>query len=51
MVYEKARAKNIPVMITLAGGYARRLEDTIQIHANTIRAAKEFAEERVRRGA
>ena len=51
MVYEKARAKNVPVMITLAGGYARRLEDTIQIHANTIRAAKEFAEERVRRGA
>ncbi len=51
MVYGKARAKNVPVMITLAGGYARRLEDTIQIHANTIRAAKEFAEERVRRGA
>jgi len=51
MVYEKARAKNIPVMVTLAGGYARRLEDTIQIHANTIRAAKEFAEKPVRRGA
>src|SRR5207247_1369735 len=51
MVYEKARAKNIPVMVTLAGGYARKLEDTIRIHANTIRAAKEFAEERVRRGA
>jgi len=51
MVYAKARAKNIPVMVTLAGGYARRLEDTIQIHANTIRAAKEFASERVRRGA
>ena len=51
MVYQKARAKNIPVMVTLAGGYARKLEDTIRIHANTIRAAKEFAEERVRRGA
>jgi acetoin utilization deacetylase AcuC-like enzyme len=41
--FEKARQKNIPVAVTLAGGYARQLEDTIQIHANTIRVAKEFA--------
>jgi hypothetical protein len=31
------------VAVTLAGGYARNLEDTILIHANTIRLAKEFA--------
>jgi acetoin utilization deacetylase AcuC-like enzyme len=43
MVFEKARAKNIPVAVTLAGGYARRVEDTIQIHTNTVRVAKEFA--------
>jgi acetoin utilization deacetylase AcuC-like enzyme len=43
LVFEKARAKNIPVAVTLAGGYARELEDTIQIHSNTIRVAKEFA--------
>ncbi len=43
MVYEKARARKVPVAVTLAGGYARQLEDTIQIHTNTIRAAKEFA--------
>lgn len=43
LVFEKARAKQIPVAVTLAGGYARRLEDTIQIHTNTIRVAKEFA--------
>jgi acetoin utilization deacetylase AcuC-like enzyme len=43
LVFEKARAKNIPVAITLAGGYARRVEDTVQIHVNTIRIAKEFA--------
>ena len=43
LVFEKARQKNIPVAVTLAGGYARRLEDTIQIHSNTIRVAKEFA--------
>jgi len=43
MVLEKARAKRIPVAVTLAGGYARRLQDTIQIHANTVRIAKEVA--------
>jgi acetoin utilization deacetylase AcuC-like enzyme len=42
MVFEKARAGKIPVAVTLAGGYARRLEDTIEIHTNTIRIAKEF---------
>jgi acetoin utilization deacetylase AcuC-like enzyme len=43
LVFEKAQTKNIPVAVTLAGGYARRVEDTIQIHTNTIRVAKEFA--------
>jgi acetoin utilization deacetylase AcuC-like enzyme len=43
LVFEKARAKKIPVMVTLAGGYARRVEDTVQIHTTTIQVAKEFA--------
>ncbi|MFZ0963232.1 MAG: histone deacetylase [Terriglobia bacterium] len=43
LVFEEARARNIPVAVTLAGGYARRVEDTIQIHTNTVRVAKEFA--------
>ena len=43
LVFDKARAKNIPVAVTLAGGYARRVEDTIEIHTNTVRVAKEFA--------
>jgi len=43
MVFEKARAKNIPVAVTLAGGYAWRVNDTILIHCNTIRIAREFA--------
>lgn len=42
-IFEKARDKNIPVAVTLAGGYARHLEDTVLIHTNTIRVAKEFA--------
>jgi acetoin utilization deacetylase AcuC-like enzyme len=43
LVFEKARAKDVPVAVALAGGYARRVEDTILIHTNTIRIAKEFA--------
>lgn len=43
-VFAEARNKNIPVVTTLAGGYARRLQDTIQIHVNTILAAKRVAE-------
>jgi hypothetical protein len=44
-VFTEARRKNIPVVTTLAGGYARRLADTIQIHVNTILAAKQIAEQ------
>ncbi len=43
-VFEEARRRRIPVATTLAGGYARRVEDTIRIHVNTILAAREVAE-------
>jgi acetoin utilization deacetylase AcuC-like enzyme len=41
LVFRVARARNIPVMVTLAGGYARRVEDTVAIHSNTVAAAKQ----------
>ena len=44
-VFEEARRRRIPVATTLAGGYARRVEDTVQIHVNTIAAAREIADE------
>jgi acetoin utilization deacetylase AcuC-like enzyme len=40
-VFEEARRRGIPVASTLAGGYARRVEDTVRIHINTILAARE----------
>jgi acetoin utilization deacetylase AcuC-like enzyme len=43
-VFEEARGRGIPVVTTLAGGYARRVEDTVCIHVNTILAAREIAE-------
>src|SRR5215472_9414415 len=42
-VLEEARRRGISVATTLAGGYARRVEDTVQIHVNTILAASEVA--------
>jgi len=41
MVYRFARNNGYPVMTTLAGGYARQLEDTVTIHVNTALAAKD----------
>jgi acetoin utilization deacetylase AcuC-like enzyme len=43
-VFEEARKRKIPMVTTLAGGYARRIEDTVQIHVNTILAAREAAQ-------
>ena len=43
-VFEEARKRKVPVATTLAGGYARRVEDTVRIHVNTIVAAREVAE-------
>ena len=42
LVFRVARARDIPVMVTYAGGYARKVEDTVTIHSNTIIAAKEI---------
>jgi acetoin utilization deacetylase AcuC-like enzyme len=43
LVFEHARRKGIPVASTLAGGYARRVADTVRIHVNTILAARDVA--------
>jgi acetoin utilization deacetylase AcuC-like enzyme len=42
-VFAEARLRGIPVATALAGGYARRVEDTVRIHVNTILAAREVA--------
>jgi acetoin utilization deacetylase AcuC-like enzyme len=41
MVISAARERSIPVMVTYAGGYARKVEDTVMIHTNTVIVAKE----------
>ncbi len=45
-VFERARGGGVPVAITLAGGYARHVEDTVRIHVNTILTARDLAGQR-----
>jgi len=42
LVFQIVEAERIPVMVTLAGGYAQNVEDTVTIHCNTVIAAKEI---------
>ncbi len=37
IVLFEASARNIPVCVVLAGGYARKVEDTVEIHTNTAK--------------
>lgn len=43
LVFDHARRLGVPVAITLAGGYARRVSDTVRIHVDTILAARDAA--------
>ncbi|HWH38208.1 MAG TPA: histone deacetylase [Usitatibacter sp.] len=40
LVLSTLAARGIPVAISMAGGYARDIEDSIEIHANTLLAAR-----------
>ena len=43
LVLEGCAARGIPAAATFGGGYARRLEDTVEIHATTCRLALRLA--------
>jgi acetoin utilization deacetylase AcuC-like enzyme len=39
LVFETCRREGLPVAVVMAGGYARRIEDTVDIHLATIKEA------------
>jgi acetoin utilization deacetylase AcuC-like enzyme len=39
LVLESCRERDIPVAVTMAGGYARRVQDTVDIHFRSIETA------------
>jgi len=47
LVFRVAHARNLPVMVTFAGGYAQNVEDTVAIHCNTVIAARDVFAARV----
>jgi acetoin utilization deacetylase AcuC-like enzyme len=40
LVLRECRARGVPVTTVMSGGYAAEISDTVEIHCNTIRAAK-----------
>lgn len=42
LVLEACRERGVPVAITMAGGYAKEVEDTVDIHFQTIRYAADL---------
>lgn len=42
LVFETCSAANLPVAVTMAGGYARDIEDTVDIHYATVETAARF---------
>jgi acetoin utilization deacetylase AcuC-like enzyme len=40
-VLRECRRRGVPVATVMSGGYAADIDDTVEIHCNTIRAAKE----------
>ena len=42
-VFGLLREKRVSVAVTLAGGYARNVEDTVTIHVTALKAAVESA--------
>jgi acetoin utilization deacetylase AcuC-like enzyme len=49
MVLQGCRERDIPVAVTMAGGYAREVEDTVDIHFQTVKRASDML--RAERGA
>ena len=43
MVFGAARASGFPLVITMAGGYAKDVADTVDLHWQTVRRAIEAA--------
>ncbi len=43
LVFDACRKAGIPVAVVMGGGYAIPVEDTVDIHFNTVRLAAEFA--------
>jgi acetoin utilization deacetylase AcuC-like enzyme len=50
MVLSYAKERQVPIVTTMSGGYAQDINDTVEIHCNTIRAVKRvFADPQIQK--
>ncbi len=42
LVFEACRSASLPLTVVMAGGYGKRVEDTVEIHFQTVSLAAEF---------
>jgi hypothetical protein len=47
MIFNLCRAAGLPVAVTMSGGYARQVEDTVDIHFQTVTIASQYSREGV----
>ncbi|MCY1557446.1 Histone deacetylase domain protein [compost metagenome] len=43
MVFEAACSRGIPVAVAMAGGYGRDIQDTVEVHLQTVTISAKFA--------
>jgi acetoin utilization deacetylase AcuC-like enzyme len=43
-VFSYARTHGVPVAVAMAGGYARDIQDTVDIHFNTVNCALQYCD-------
>ncbi|MNL86582.1 hypothetical protein D3C87_2153410 [compost metagenome] len=42
LVFDAAFARRLPVAVAMAGGYGNQIEDTVAVHAQTVRLAAQY---------
>jgi acetoin utilization deacetylase AcuC-like enzyme len=45
MVYDMCRQAGIPVAVTMSGGYAKTIEDTVEIHFQTVQLSVQYSQD------
>ncbi len=50
LVFDHCRQTGLPIAVTMSGGYARTIEDTVDIQFRTVQTAKEYSDRGMGRG-
>ena len=45
LVFDQCHRAGLPVAVVMSGGYARKVEDTVDIHFQTVQIAEEMSQQ------